>query len=77
MGKKFLYKNKNKRKFIYVNFLANENKIIFILKGKQFTKTKNIHSGSAIITAQPFQIQNIKEENYVNRKNTKRLFKRS
>ena len=45
-------------------------KIIFILKGRQFTKTK------IYTVAQPFQIQKIKEENYVNRKNTKRLFKR-
>lgn len=74
MGKKFLYKNKNKRKFIYVNFLANENKIIFILKGKQFTKTKKY---TQWLSHSKYKKQNIKEENYVNRKNTKRLFKRS
>lgn len=45
---------------------------------KNYKKQKSIHSGSAMIMAQPFhKIQNIKEENYVNRKITKRLFKRS
>lgn len=46
----------------------------FKSKGQKFYKNKKTYG-----VAQPFhkQIQNIKEENYVNRKITKRLFKRS
>lgn len=45
---------------------------------KNYKKQNYIHSGSAIVVAKPFHKQNnIKEENYVNRKITKRLFKRS